>query len=48
MSSELLEKYLQGLCTESEKELVEDWYRKLETREKFPHVVPAQERLTKS
>ena len=44
MSSELLEKYLQGLCTESEKELVEDWYSKLENREKYPHVVPATER----
>lgn len=44
MSPELLEKYLQGLCTESEKSLVEDWYKTLENKERYPQIVPKPER----
>ncbi|MBE9461235.1 FecR family protein [Dyadobacter subterraneus] len=44
ISPQLLEKYLQGLCSEHEKHIVENWYAGLETPGQYLESVPDSEK----
>lgn len=44
ISPQLLEKYLQGLCSDHEKHLIENWYASLETSGQYLESVPETEK----